>query len=95
MGPDCFWESEEHIVAELNRPVPWDLQRDKLNKGLNMSRYLILITPNSAVQCITLSHITAHSPQCSAVQCITQRVVNALNAALIHITADFYVSTVL
>ena len=31
----CLWRSEEHIVGDLSPPVPGNLHRDKLNKGLS------------------------------------------------------------
>ena len=41
MGQDCLWDREEHNVADINPFVPGDLYKDKLNKGLSISQYLI------------------------------------------------------
>ena len=42
MGQDCLWNGKEHNIGDLNRPVPWDLHRDKLKQGLNIDMDLIL-----------------------------------------------------
>ena len=42
MGLDCLWNGEENNVGDLNHPVPGDLNRDKLTKGLNMDGSLKL-----------------------------------------------------
>ena len=39
---DCLWHSEENIIGDLCPPVPGDLHRDKLNKGLRTQPYSIL-----------------------------------------------------
>ena len=41
MVQDCLWNSKEHIVGDLSPPVPGDVKRDNLNKGLAMVGYLI------------------------------------------------------
>ena len=39
---ECLWNSKEHFVVDLSPPVPGNLHRDKLNKGLSMDGYLTL-----------------------------------------------------